>query len=390
MAIKPALNQFNGGEISPQLEGRFDWQKFNYSAKLCKNFIPLVEGSLKRRGGSRFITETDDIPSCLITFKITATNATSVYVVIDDGKYECTLVDGVFMYSASYDYGTDINYTIKAGGYGEAMGSEYIVSDKEISITLEEMSNPKTLTIKTEPESAICLINGVERKTITVNSGTTISYKVTYREGEKSGSVVVDTDKVLTVVVNFYVINITGEAASGTFTCDNGLYQVIALGGGGGAGGGSYGDSHKSTGGGGGSAAGYNGQMHLAGTYSYTTGIGGYGGKSGRHTENATDGGNGGSTSIGGVISLGGGYGGLRYRGKKGVGTGGAGGIATVYDNTAVLNSPTNGVAGNGSTGGKINLSGSYGNGGDGIYKQAGNSGKSSKLSIRYLGEYNE
>lgn len=55
MGIKPALTQFNGGEISPQLEGRLDWDKYNYSAKLCKNFIPLIEGSLRRRGGSHFV-----------------------------------------------------------------------------------------------------------------------------------------------------------------------------------------------------------------------------------------------------------------------------------------------------------------------------------------------
>ena len=52
---KPILNQFNGGEISSWLEGRIDLQKYPYSARLMRNFIPLVEGSVVRRGGSHFV-----------------------------------------------------------------------------------------------------------------------------------------------------------------------------------------------------------------------------------------------------------------------------------------------------------------------------------------------
>ena len=54
MSIKPTRMQFNGGELSPWLQGRTDIAKYDKTAKLCRNFIPLVEGSLKRRGGTRF------------------------------------------------------------------------------------------------------------------------------------------------------------------------------------------------------------------------------------------------------------------------------------------------------------------------------------------------
>ena len=52
MSIKPAKVQFNGGELSPWLEGRTDIAKYDKTAKLCRNFIPMAEGSLKRRGGT--------------------------------------------------------------------------------------------------------------------------------------------------------------------------------------------------------------------------------------------------------------------------------------------------------------------------------------------------
>ena len=73
MAVKPALTQFNGGEISPQLEGRTDWDKYNYSAKLCKNFIPLVEGSLKRRGGTHFVALRKQLGQITLNIKILGT-----------------------------------------------------------------------------------------------------------------------------------------------------------------------------------------------------------------------------------------------------------------------------------------------------------------------------
>ena len=64
MSIKPTRMQFNGGELSPWLQGRTDIAKYDKTAKLCRNFIPLVEGSLKRRGGTHFVAQTpqdDDI-----------------------------------------------------------------------------------------------------------------------------------------------------------------------------------------------------------------------------------------------------------------------------------------------------------------------------------------
>ena len=42
MVMKPGLINFNGGEVSPKLEGQVDWVKYSSSARICRNFIPLV------------------------------------------------------------------------------------------------------------------------------------------------------------------------------------------------------------------------------------------------------------------------------------------------------------------------------------------------------------
>lgn len=389
MSIKPALNQFNGGEISPQLEGRFDWDKYNYSAKLCKNFVPLVEGSLKRRGGSHFVAETEDLPMFYLSINITANNATNVFVVIDGEKIICERESGIFKYVQACSYGDVVTFVVQSLGFIEHSETVTMVSDVTKNITLLTQDDIATLTINTKPVVATCIIDGIERKTITVQKGTTVSYEVSYKGTKVTGTKTVTADETITTTVQFYVLNLQGVVSSGSFNCIDGLYKVVAVGGGGGAGGGSYGDDHKSTGGGGGSGAGYNGNMHLSGSYTYVTGGGGKGGKNARHAGWAEDGGNGYETTISGVITLGGGKGGKYYRGKHGTGDGGAGGTATVYSGSAVLDSPIQGVAGNKNVGGTTPSLGSFGKGGDGIYKSSGSSGWNGFLQIKYLGDYN-
>ena len=70
MSRKPVRVQFNGGELSPWLYGRADIAKFDKTAKLCRNFIPMTEGCLKRRGALRFVAET--LPDVDVIFKIKA------------------------------------------------------------------------------------------------------------------------------------------------------------------------------------------------------------------------------------------------------------------------------------------------------------------------------
>jgi hypothetical protein len=52
---KPIFTSFNGGELSPLLDGRVDQDKYFTGCKTLTNFIPTVQGPARRRGGTRHI-----------------------------------------------------------------------------------------------------------------------------------------------------------------------------------------------------------------------------------------------------------------------------------------------------------------------------------------------
>jgi hypothetical protein len=67
--VTPILTAFNGGEISPRLYGRVDIAKYASSCRRMENFIPLIEGGVTRRPGTRFIAQAKgDADARLIPF----------------------------------------------------------------------------------------------------------------------------------------------------------------------------------------------------------------------------------------------------------------------------------------------------------------------------------
>jgi len=52
----PALGNFNAGELSPQMEGRTDIDKYAVGCHELLNFIPLVQGPGEHRPGTRWVT----------------------------------------------------------------------------------------------------------------------------------------------------------------------------------------------------------------------------------------------------------------------------------------------------------------------------------------------
>lgn len=58
--VDPIYTSFNGGEVSPLLGGRPDLEKWNAALQTCENLIPLVQGALTRRGGTRHVAEVKD------------------------------------------------------------------------------------------------------------------------------------------------------------------------------------------------------------------------------------------------------------------------------------------------------------------------------------------
>lgn len=55
MRSNPVDQSFNAGEISPRLAARTDFQKYKAALETAENVIPLPEGGLMRRAGTRYI-----------------------------------------------------------------------------------------------------------------------------------------------------------------------------------------------------------------------------------------------------------------------------------------------------------------------------------------------
>lgn len=51
------LNNFSSGEISPELLGRVDLAKYQNACETMVNWLPLIEGGMQRRPGTRFVAE---------------------------------------------------------------------------------------------------------------------------------------------------------------------------------------------------------------------------------------------------------------------------------------------------------------------------------------------
>ena len=72
----PALTSFNAGEFSPLLDGRIDIQKYPNAATVMENFIPTVQGPIKKRPGTWFVNETRARGQCvLIPFEFSVSQA---------------------------------------------------------------------------------------------------------------------------------------------------------------------------------------------------------------------------------------------------------------------------------------------------------------------------
>lgn len=73
----PLQAAFNAGEFSPRMVARVDFNKYPSGCSILENLIPLVEGGVIRRPGSRFVVETktsSEVPR-LIPFEFSTTQA---------------------------------------------------------------------------------------------------------------------------------------------------------------------------------------------------------------------------------------------------------------------------------------------------------------------------
>jgi len=60
MKASPIQTSFNAGELSPQLKGRPDLDKYKNGCEVMENFIPQIHGPAEKRPGTRFVAEVKD------------------------------------------------------------------------------------------------------------------------------------------------------------------------------------------------------------------------------------------------------------------------------------------------------------------------------------------
>ena len=182
MSIKPVQNQFNGGEISPLMDGRFDLPAYQYAAEALINNIPISEGCVKRRGGSHFVASAKQIDG--LEFKIVP--------VPTDAK---VIINGVEQDICYCGYADEVEYTVMAEGYKTKSGRVTLTNDLTMPVTLISTEVFYTVTINPTPTDAKVVINGVATNVFTKGRGTPIKWSVS-KDGlvTQSGSFTLSED----------------------------------------------------------------------------------------------------------------------------------------------------------------------------------------------------
>ena len=187
MSTKPVQNQFNGGEISPLMDGRFDMPVYHQSADILSNFIPVSEGCYKRRGGSHFVSTAKQ--TAPLSFEIVPTPSDATVTIDNEWK---SSIEGA--------YGDKISYRVEAKDYTTVTGTTILKQDTVLPITLVSTTDIYTFEIDPTPSDATIFINGIERSSIDIGRNGTVEWQV-QKEGydTMTGSEVVVADKTLEV-----------------------------------------------------------------------------------------------------------------------------------------------------------------------------------------------
>lgn len=85
--ITPGLVSFNAGEISPMMDMRSDFGKYNNACRELENMLILSQGPIIRRPGTKYIATSPSAQSArLISFEYSKTDA--YIILITDGRMD--------------------------------------------------------------------------------------------------------------------------------------------------------------------------------------------------------------------------------------------------------------------------------------------------------------
>lgn len=172
----PIQTSFSAGEYSPLLEGRIDVERYKDSALLVQNLVPLKQGPLTRRGGTKFIREVKNSANntCLIPFQFSVQDAYIIEagdqyfrfyrdnaIILDGGNpyeisspyVEADLINSNLEPQFQYAQSADVLYIV-AGGYmprslGRVSDTSWTLTEMEFNDGpyLPENSTTTTLTL---------------------------------------------------------------------------------------------------------------------------------------------------------------------------------------------------------------------------------------------------
>lgn len=149
-------NNFNGGELSPRLLSRSDFDKFKSGCSILENYIPTTQGNAIKRAGTKFAAEVKS--SNLYTFLIPFTDTNGTDYIIEVGhqyfrffKADGTIVGAPFEIATpyidnairqlSYVQSGDVLY-MTTGSYWPRKLSKNSSSDTDWSISEIEFAWP--------------------------------------------------------------------------------------------------------------------------------------------------------------------------------------------------------------------------------------------------------
>lgn len=141
------LSNFTAGEIKPQLHGREDLAVYHNGAKAIENRVPMPEGGLVRRPGTKLVMELPDQTHVgkLIPFKFNRTDA-RVLVLSNGVATVCYSGGGIIQAGGAGNYTFAIPWTPAQYPF-----IRWMESANEIFVA--DGSQPKTIVRQTNPES---------------------------------------------------------------------------------------------------------------------------------------------------------------------------------------------------------------------------------------------
>lgn len=107
--IRTIIRSFGGGEVSPEMFGRFDDVKYQSGLATCKNFIVKPQGPAENRAGFQFVREVKDSTKRVRLIPFTYSTTQTMVIEVGDGYMRfhtsgATLMSGLSPYEVSNTY----------------------------------------------------------------------------------------------------------------------------------------------------------------------------------------------------------------------------------------------------------------------------------------------